>query len=44
MEEYALLSWCARAFSFVKKDLPLQEPKMLSYDTPLWHFTLFQNP
>ena len=35
------LGWCTRAFSLVKKDICFEEPALLSYDTPLWHSTLF---
>ena len=37
------LGWCARAFSLVKKDICFEEPALLSYDTPLWHSSLFVN-
>ena len=37
------VGWCAGAFSLVKKDVALAEPDILSYDTLLWHSTLFRN-
>ena len=37
------LGWSARAFSLVRKDLNFAQPDLLSYDTPLWHSTLFKD-
>ena len=37
------LRWSATAYSIVKQHLPFEEPFLPSYDTPLWHSTLFRN-
>ena len=37
------LGWSACAFSLVKHNIHFAEPEILSYDTPLWHSTLFLN-
>ena len=37
------LGWSARAFSLVWKDLNFAQLDLLSYDTPLWHSTLFRD-
>ena len=37
------LGWRARALSIVKQDFQFEEPDMLSFDSPLWHSTMFIN-